>query len=491
MKFQARATAASVAALGAVLAAPAAAETAVSLEVVAEGLQAPLVLVQPEGDDRRFIVEQPGRIRILADDNFLLDEPFLNIEHKIIPLMSTFDERGLLGLTFHPDFEENGRFFVYYSGQIPGDSELGSHLWYSHTNYVAEYRVDPENENRADHGTERILMRFDWPQFNHNGGWLGFGEDGYLYISTGDGGYANDWGIGHHVTMGNGQYLGTHLGKILRIDVDVDEGYYSVPDDNPFADDDTAEPEIWAYGFRNPWRCTFDPDGEIEGVICADVGQNAYEMVRHVQAGENHGWRVMEGSQCFDFENPNDHPESCDNQGMVDPIIEYQNCNVSPDCEGISITGGHVYRGEDEDLAGVYIFGDWSARFDAMDGRLFAGRQNGDGEWEMERMVADGMETLPYILAFGQDADGDVYALTSESLGPTGQLDRIYRIAAGNGAAEPGAMPEPGTEPVTEPVMPQDEEADDEEADEAEAEDDDDAEDDENDDAEDDENDDG
>ncbi len=432
MKLTIRGAAVCAAALFVFQAAPLHAETQVNLEVVAEGLQAPLVLVQPDGDDRRFIVEQPGRIRVLADDNFLLDEPFLNIQHRIVPLMSTFDERGLLGLAFHPDFANNGRFFVYYSGHIPGNSDLGVHLWYSHTNYVAEYRVDPDNPNRADHNSEKIIMSFDWPQFNHNGGWIGFGPDGHLYISTGDGGYANDWGIGHNVELGNGQDLSTHLGKILRIDVDVEDGYYAVPDDNPFVGDSNALPEIWAYGFRNPWRCGFDPAGEIAGLFCGDVGQNAYEAVQLINSGENHGWRVKEGSHCFDYVNPNDHPASCDDAGMIDPIIEYQNCNVFTECEGISITGGKMYRGASDALAGTYIFGDWSARFDVMDGRLFAGRQNGDGSWSMERITAEGHDTLPYMLAFGQDASGNVYALTTESLGPVGQLDRIYRISAGD-----------------------------------------------------------
>jgi len=420
-------TASSLIALAIGLAGTAHAENlTVNLEVVAEGLQAPLALVQPQGDDRRFIVEQPGRIRVLVDDGFLLDEPFLDISHKIVDLMSTFDERGLLGLAFHPNFTENGRFFVYYSGYIPGDSDLGTHLWYSHTNYVAEYRVDPENPNLADRRSEKVLFGIDWPQFNHNGGWLGFGPDGMLYVSLGDGGYANDWGIGHHVTLGNGQHLGTHLGKILR--VNVDEGdYYTVPDDNPFVGDAEAEPEIWAYGLRNPWRCSFDMSGEIDGLFCADVGQNAFESVNLIKSGENHGWRITEGNHCFDYVNPNDHPEDCDTSGITMPILEYQNCNVFSDCEGISITGGYVYRGDNEEWDGTYFFGDWSARFDVMDGRLMAGRQQ-NGEWSMQRVEVEGRETLPYILAFGQDNDGDVYLLTTESLGPTGQLDRIYRI---------------------------------------------------------------
>lgn len=426
MQLAKTATAVSALALAAMLGAPGSADAmTVNLEVVAEGLQAPLALVQPQGDDRRFIVEQPGRIRILADDNFLLDEPFLDISHKIVPLMSTFDERGLLGLTFHPNFSENGRFFVYYSGYIPGQADLGTHLWYSHTNYVAEYRVDPENPNLADARSEKVLFGIDWPQFNHNGGWLGFGADGMLYVSTGDGGYANDWGIGHHVTEGNGQYLGTKLGKILRINVDEGD-YYSIPSDNPFAEDPNAEPEIWAYGLRNPWRCSFDQGGD-NNLFCGDVGQNAFETVNLIQSGDNLGWRRMEGNHCFDYVNPNDHPADCDQSGITMPILEYRNCNVTSDCEGISITGGYVYRGEHSDWDGVYFFGDWSASFAQMDGRLFAGKQD-NGSWTMETVEVEGRDTLPYMLAFGQDAAGEVYALTTESLGPTGQLDKIYRI---------------------------------------------------------------
>jgi hypothetical protein len=346
--------------------------------------------------------------------------------------MKRFDERGLLGLAFHPDFSENGRFFVYYSGRIPGSSDLGTHLWYSHTNYVAEYRASRDNPNRADARTERVLMSIDWPQFNHNGGWLGFGPDGMLYISTGDGGYANDWGIGHNVMIGNGQDGSTLLGKVLRINVDVGEGeYYSIPDDNPFVGDDSVEDEIYAIGFRNPWRCSFDMGGDRE-LFCADVGQNAFEEVNIVTKGGNFGWRVKEGSHCFDYQNPNAHPATCEDSGMTDPIIEYQNCNVFSDCKGISITGGYVYRGGDADHDGTYFFADWSKRFDVPDGRLYAGIRNGDGAWEMRDVVVNGMEFAPYILGFGQDQAGDVYVMVSDALGPVANRDRIYRIKPGS-----------------------------------------------------------
>jgi glucose/arabinose dehydrogenase len=427
MKMRLGMTMASAIVLAAFAVTPASAEMTVNVEVVAEGLQAPLLLVQPPGDDRRFIVEQRGRIRILADDNFLLDEPFLDISHKVPPLLAQFDERGLLSIAFHPDFQENGRFFVYYSGYIPGDATLDRHLWWSHTNYVAEYRVSPDNPDRADPRTERIILAIDWPQFNHNGGWMDFGPDGHLYISTGDGGYANDWGIGHDPAIGNGQSLETHLGKVLRIDVDAEDDYYAVPEDNPFAQDPNAEPEIWAYGLRNPWRCSFDMGGDNE-LFCADVGQNAYESVYIINNGDNLGWRVKEGSHCFDFMNPNDHPEQCEDAGMVEPILEYQNCNVFSDCRGISITGGYVYRGVHEEWDGIYFFADWSKRFDVPDGRLYAGRPNGDGTWALEDITVGNGDWSPFILGFGQDADGEVYVLTSETLGPVGNLDRIYRL---------------------------------------------------------------
>ncbi len=206
---------------GVMVAGPASAELTVKLQVAADGLTAPLNLVSPpDGTKRRFITEQIGVIKILMPDGKILDEPFLNIRHRIPKLHQDFDERGLLGLAFHPDFKSNGRFFVAYSGSLPGDSTLDKVVWYSHTNYVAEYRVSKTNPNQADPLSERIVTKIDWPQFNHNGHWIGFGPDGFLYISTGDGGYANDWGIGHNVTKGNGQDLGSLQGKILRIDVD-------------------------------------------------------------------------------------------------------------------------------------------------------------------------------------------------------------------------------------------------------------------------------
>jgi glucose/arabinose dehydrogenase len=416
-----------------VIAMPAAADVSVNLEPVANGLTAPLGLAQPEGDDRIFIYEQPGRVRILQNGD-LLDEPFLDIRHKIVTLLPDFDERGLLGMTFHPDFAENGKFYLAYSHPLDWQGDIGKKLWWSHTNIVAEFTVSEDDPNQANILSERIITSIDWPQFNHNGHWIGFGPDGYLYISTGDGGYANDWGIGHNPDIGNGQDPASHHGKILRVDVDnPSEGRnYGIPDDNPFVDDPLFLPEIYAMGLRNPWRCSFDQGGN-NGLICGDVGQNAFETIVVVNSGDNHGWRAMEGTHCFDYLNPNMHPEDCDTAGYTMPVIEYNNCNVFEDCHGLSVTGGYVYRGDHDDWDGVYFFGDWSRQFAVRDGVLYAGRMNDNGEWSMEDVTIENMPDFnSYILAFGQDNDGNVYVMPSDTTGPVGALDTVYQITPAN-----------------------------------------------------------
>ena len=288
----------------------------------------------------------------------------------------------------------------------------------------------PTTRTAPTGSSERIITSIDWPQFNHNGHWIGFGRDGYLYIATGDGGYANDWGIGHNVTEGNGQDTTSLHGKILRIDVDnpSDGRNYGIPEDNPFANDNNFEPEIWAYGLRNPWRCSFDTAATETQLICADVQQNSYEEVNVISAGDNLGWRKMEADHCFDYLQPDNHPADCDQAGLVGPVIEYENCTARPqNCMGISVTGGYVYRGSHADWDGKYIFGDWSKSFAEMDGQIFIATPSDEGMWEMELASTD-MEAVPYILAFAQDAEGEVYALTSITTGPVGGLDTIYRI---------------------------------------------------------------
>jgi glucose/arabinose dehydrogenase len=419
-------------ALMAVCAAPAMAQAQIKLEKVVSGINTPLAMVQPPGDARMFVIEQNGRIKI-AEGGQLKATPFLDIRSKIkAGLHHDFDERGLLGIAFHPKFRENGKFYIAYSAHLDYGDKLDQMLWYDHSNVVEEYTVSSRDRNTADPSSARRIMAISWPQFNHNGHWIGFGPDGKLYISTGDGGYANDWGIGHNVTTGNGQDLTTNLGKILRIDVDTrtDGKPYGIPPDNPFVGRRDANPEIWAYGLRNPWRCSFDTGGGPE-LYCGDVQQNSYETVKLVGKGQNMGWRRVEGMmRCFDYTKPDEHPATCDKAGITPAIIEYNNCTAKPNgCRGISVTGGYVYRGTHAPWRGKYFFGDWSKSFAEMDGQIFVGTKGGDGKWTMEVAQVTNMQgKLPYVLAFAQDNAGEVYVLTSVTTGPNGSLDTIYKI---------------------------------------------------------------
>ena len=395
------------------------------LEVVVEGVNAPMMMTSPnDGTKRLFIVEQTGKIKILGADGKLVAEPFLDISAKLVKQHDFFDERGLLSMAFHPKYKENGKFYVYYSSPLKSE-DLGEKLWWSHTNQVVEFKVSAD-ANKADPNSERAIISQNWPQFNHNGGQINFGPDGYLYIHLGDGGFADDYGIGHNKTEGNGQDLTVLLGKILRIDVNSGNPY-GVPKDNPFLKTKGARPEIFAYGLRNPWRGSFDMGGKHEYIV-ADVGQNSFEEVNIVVKGGNYGWRRMEGDHCFDWTKPNNHPKSCNKKDLVQPIMQYNNCNVTKDCQGLSITGGYVYRGKNKAWDGIYFFGDWSSTFGTKNGKIFAGVNKG-GKWKMENVKVTNMPKFDsYVLGFGQDLDGEVYVMTTDTTGPTGNADKIYRI---------------------------------------------------------------
>jgi glucose/arabinose dehydrogenase len=419
-------------ALMVIASAPALAQAKIKLEKVVTTLNSPLAMVQPPGDNRMFVIEQFGRVRIVENGQ-LKPTPFLDIRSKIVNLHHDFDERGLLGIAFHPKFKDNGKFYVAYSAHLDFQSDLGQMLWYDHSNVVEEYTVSSKDKNTADPSSARLIMSLSWPQFNHNGHWIGFGPDGKLYVSTGDGGYANDWGIGHNVTIGNGQDLKINNGKILRVDVDTrsDGKPYGIPPDNPFVGNKDANPEIWAYGVRNPWRCSFDMGSNAAELYCGDVQQNSYEAVKVIGKGQNMGWRRVEGlMRCFDYTKPDDHPASCDKAGITPAILEYNNCTAKPNgCKGISVTGGYVYRGANAGWKGKYIFGDWSKSFGEMDGQIFIGTKGADGKWSMEVAEVTNMPgKLPYVVAFAQDSAGEVYVLTSVTTGPNGSLDTIYKI---------------------------------------------------------------
>ena len=350
---------------------------AVKLTKVASGFTRPTFVTNAgDGSGRLFVVEKSGKIRIVAGSN-VVAEPFLDITKTV---RSSGNEQGLLGLAFHPQFKQNGRLFVAYTAQN-GD------------NTVAEYRASPDL-NRADAASGRVLFGVKDPFPNHNGGMLAFGNDGYLYVSMGDGGSAGD-------PNGNAQNLDSLLGKLLRIDVNSGEPY-GIPKDNPFVGRAGARPEIWAYGLRNPWRFSFDR--QTGDMWIADVGQNAIEEVdfqgAQSKGGENYGWRTMEGKNCF-------KPESnCDQSGLTLPIAQYTHD------KGCSITGGYVYRGKAfPAFQGTYFYTDYCT------GNFWSLRRDASGK----ATVAELPKILGSVSSFGEDEAGEVY-LVSDSEGTLYQL---------------------------------------------------------------------
>jgi glucose/arabinose dehydrogenase len=405
----------------------------ISVELVADGLTAPVALVPaPDDTGRLFVVDQVGQVRIITAQGQLEDTPFLDLSDAIVELMPDFDERGLLGLAFHPDYTDNGRFFIFYTApkgpDVPDD--------FNSETRIAEFTVSTDDADVADPQSERVLLTIAKPQFNHNGGTLAFGPDGFLYTSHGDGGAANDTGLGHTDDIGNGQDLTKLLGTILRIDVDSGDPY-GIPADNPFVGDEDARDEIWAYGLRNPYRMSFDAGGS-RRLFVGDAGQNLFEEVDIIERGANYGWNIKEGAHCFDPQNPDMPPATCPDVGpngrsLVDPIIEYPHVDDQGNLIGIAVVGGFVYRGTDlPDFQGDYIFGDYSLSFTEPDGAIFIGEEQDDGTWSMrEPGIAnrEGGRMNRFILGFGQDRDGEVYVLTSQNTGPTGTTGEVYRIA--------------------------------------------------------------
>jgi len=348
---------------------------ALDAEVVADGFLVPVLVTAPPEDSRLFVVEQPGRISMI-ENGARAEAPFLDLMGQV----AFGGEQGLLGLAFHPDYAQNGRFFVNFTDRS-GDTR------------IVEFRVS-DDPARADPASARVLLAIDQPYANHNGGWIAFGPDGYLYIAMGDGGSGGD-------PQGNGQNTDTLLGKILRIDVNGGDPY-DIPADNPFADGGGA-PEIFAFGLRNPWRDAFDGNR----LIVADVGQGDYEEVSIVDLdapGANLGWNVMEGAHCY-------RANTCDMSGLVLPVYEYP--HVAGAC---SITGGHVYRGSAiPELTGQYFFGDYCAGFVRSFG--VDGGETHVIDW------SDEIGGVGSITSFGQDAAGEIYITAVDG--------RVFKLVPG------------------------------------------------------------
>ena len=349
----------------------------VGLTQFTSGLRFPVDLTHAgDGSGRLFVVEKAGRIKIVRDGK-VQEGSFLDIEPKV---RSSGSEQGLLGLDFHPKFSENGRFFVNYT-DLDGDT------------VVSEFGLT-DNDDRADPASERVLIKIEQPATNHNGGQVKFGPDGYLYIGMGDGGSAGD-------PEGNAQNLDAFLGKMLRIDVDGEKPY-AVPADNPFKGRSGARPEIWAYGLRNPWRFSFDP--ETGDMYIGDVGQNLWEEIdfqpKGSSGGENYGWDYTEGSHEFEM------PGGYDTSGLTFPVFE------DGRDDGCSVTGGYVYRGKEYPaLAGTYLFSDFCT------GKLWGLRKKDGGDWEWSMLK----DTDVQPSSFGEGPDGSVYILDF----PNGKVFKI------------------------------------------------------------------
>jgi glucose/arabinose dehydrogenase len=386
------------------------------LELVADGFTSPVALVDPSGGSNRlFVVEQTGLIWILVEGD-RIQEPFLDLREHVVELNSFYDERGLLGLAFHPDFAANGRFYVSYSAPLRAGISLDE---WDHTTYISEFSVSKGNPNQADPDSERVLLAIDKPGYNYEAGHIAFGPDGYLYIATGD-------SVRDPATEA-GQYAqdtSSLLGKILRIDVngtaDIGETYL-IPNDNPFASGGGL-PEIFAYGFRNPYRFSFDiTDSGESRFFVADVGQALMEEVSLVEAGGNYGWPIREGTTCFNSQNWSQPLGNCSTNGLSEPVIAYAHQG-----DLSAIIGGAVYHGEViPEVAGGYVFGDWGRGL----GHLFVAypRGFGFGLWEITEIP---LETeIGQLLGIGQDPSGELYLLTkAPGLGAIGNSGSIYKL---------------------------------------------------------------
>jgi CubicO group peptidase (beta-lactamase class C family) len=349
-----------------------------------------LVTHAGDGTGRVFVPSQQGIVHVFPNDPGV-EEPntFLDIESRVV-YQDKENEKGLLGLAFHPRYRENGQFFVYYT---PAGTPK------PHTVVVSRFRVSKDDPGRADPDSEERLLQIVHPFWNHKGGTLIFGPDGCLYVAVGDGGLAND-------PYGNGQNLKTHLGKILRIDVDhVDPGKkYAIPKDNPFAGQgDKALGEIWAYGLRNPWRIAFDR--QTGTLWCADVGQDLWEEIDLITKGGNYGWSVREGVHRFGLHGVDPRPD------LIEPIWEYHH-EV-----GKSITGGQVYRGKQlPQLVGCYLYADYVA------GKVWALKYDEQKKTVLANYSIRG--NISPIMSFGEDEQGEVYYTTD-----AGQIYRFRQIA--------------------------------------------------------------
>lgn len=423
---------------------------AVDLKLIDSGFVSPIGLVAvPDNTGRLAVIDQIGKIYLIDKTGKKMTTPFLDLTSKIVSLSPGYDERGLLGLAFHPDYASNGKFYVFYTAPPPAGGpttdagNTGLPKVWNNTTRVSEFRVSTGNVNMGDMSSERILLNEPHPQSNHNGGTVAFGPDGYLYISIGDGGNKNDIGPGHVEDWytfnagGNGQDIEQNLlGNILRIDVNTtSEGKnYGIPSDNPFVGK-AGRDEIYAYGFRNPFRFSFDMSGS-RRLLSMDAGQSRYEEIDQVEKGGNYGWNVKEGRECFNAANEFLEVENCpqvDAWGnkLIDPVIQVNNWLNPEGGRATTIIAGEVYRGNGiPGLQGKYIFGTFSQTPTTADGELFIANPAGSNEWSYQEIeLASHPGDIGYYLkGFGKDLQGEVYLTVSSILGPRGSSGKLFKL---------------------------------------------------------------
>ncbi|KAM9706438.1 HHIP-like protein 2 [Dama dama] len=399
------------------------------LAEVANGLRNPVSMVHAgDGTHRFFVAEQVGVVWVYLPDGSRLEQPFLDLKSLVLTTPWIGDERGFLGLAFHPRFRRNRKFYIYYS--CLGKKRVEKIR-------ISEMKVSRADPNKADPKSERVILEIEEPASNHNGGQLLFGLDGYMYIFTGDGGQAGD----PFGKFGNAQNKSSLLGKVLRIDVNgAGSGgkRYRVPVDNPFVSEPGAHPAIYAYGVRNMWRCAVDRGDPVtrQGrgrMFCGDVGQNRFEEVDIIVKGGNYGWRAKEGFACYD-------KKLCQNASLDDilPIYAYGHA------VGKSVTGGYVYRGcESPNLNGLYIFGDF------MSGRLMALQEDRrTKKWKKQDICLGSTESCAFpglisshskfIISFAEDEAGELYFLATSYPSAYAPRGSIYKFVDPSRRAPPG-----------------------------------------------------
>jgi glucose/arabinose dehydrogenase len=422
----------------------------VDLKLVASGFTSPVQLLEaPDNSHRLFVVDQDGQVLIMNADGAVLPQPFIDISSRLVTLRTGYDERGLLGLAFHPDFMHNRKFYLFYTAPPPAGGPVvdagntGLPMTWNNMTTISEFQASAGNPNMADVNSERKIFEEPHPQANHNGGTVAFGGDGYLYISIGDGGNKNDIGPGHVEDWyafnagGNGQDITQNLkGNILRIDVNSSMAgkNYGIPPDNPFVGKEGLD-EIWAYGLRNPYRFSFDMKN-MERMLLGDAGQNRYEEIDLVTKGGKYGWNVKEGRACFNAANELASVAQCpavDIYGnpLIDPVIQTNNLANPEGGNFAVIIGGYVHRGNDvPGMQGKYVFANATASFTTLSGEVYVSQPKDKGSWGYEKLS---FKSFPdhighVIKGFGQDNSGEVYVLASGILGPTGNAGKVFKI---------------------------------------------------------------